>query len=136
MIIRKTTTAIIILVSLSFILSMGNLYSQPMEIEKPTSKRAKHLEDVKKNLGVHLQNIANLKSNINALKEELKILNTTIEKLIEDKAEKEALDLEHMHSYLRELNDNGSHILSNKQYALNDDILNICDKYFLERCQD
>jgi len=92
MIIRKTTSAIIILVSLSFILSRDNLYGQPMEIEKPTSKRVKRLEDVK-NLNVHLQDIANLESNINTLEEDLKTLNTTIEKLIEDKTGAEAVDL-------------------------------------------
>ena len=93
MIIKNTTSAIIILVSLSFILSRDNLYGQPMEIEKPTSKQAKRLEDVKKNLNVHLQNIANLESNINTLEEDLKTLNTTIEKLIENKTGAEAIDL-------------------------------------------
>ena len=71
----------------------GNLYSQPSNIEGLTSKRARRLEDVKKNLDVHLQDIANLKSNMNILKEELAILNTTTEKLIEGKAEVEALDI-------------------------------------------
>ena len=93
MIIKNTTSAIIILVSLSFILTRDNLYGQSFKTEELTSKQAKHLEGVKKNLDVHLQNIANLKSSRNVLKEELKTLNTTIEKLIEDKAEKEAVDL-------------------------------------------
>jgi len=93
MIIRKLAPAFIILVSLSFILSRGNLYSQPFKSEELTSKRAKRLEDAKENLDVYLQNIANLKSDINALKEELTILNTTIEKLVEGKAGVEALDL-------------------------------------------
>ncbi|MGR3292666.1 MAG: mechanosensitive ion channel domain-containing protein [Candidatus Scalindua sp.] len=93
MIIRKLAPAFIILVSLSFILSRGNLYSQPFKGVGLASKQAKRLEDVKKNLDVHLQNLANLKSSINVLKEELKILNTTIEKLIEDKADVETLDL-------------------------------------------
>ena len=93
MIIRKPASAIIILVSLSFILTGGNLYSQPLKNEELTSKQVKRLEDVSKGLDVYLQDIANLKSNVNTLKEELKILNTTIEKLIEDKAEAEVLDL-------------------------------------------
>jgi small-conductance mechanosensitive channel len=90
---RKTTSAIIILVSLSFVLARSNLYSQPFKSDELTSKRVKHLEDVKKNLDVRLQNIANLKSSINVLKEELKELNTTIEQLTESKAGAEVLDL-------------------------------------------
>ncbi|MBC8554747.1 MAG: hypothetical protein H8D23_34480 [Candidatus Brocadiales bacterium] len=92
MIIRKLTSAII-LASLSIALTGGNLYSQPVKIEELTPKRVKHIEDAGKKLDVSLQDIANLKSNINVLKEELKTLNTTIEKLIEGKAETEALDL-------------------------------------------
>ncbi|MHC4321154.1 MAG: mechanosensitive ion channel domain-containing protein, partial [Planctomycetota bacterium] len=93
MIIRKLVPAFIILVSLSFVLSRGNLYSQPFKDEELTSKQTEHLEELKNHLDVHLQDITNLKSDINALKEELKILNTTIEELIEGKAEVEALDL-------------------------------------------
>ena len=93
MIIRKLAPIFIILVSLSFTLSRGNLYSQSFKSEELTSKRAKRFEDVKKNLDVHLQNIANLESSINVLKEELKILNTTKEELIKGNAEAEVLDL-------------------------------------------
>ncbi len=93
MTIRKLISAIIILASLSLILIGGNLYSQPFKNEDLASKQAKHLEEVKKHLDIHLQDISNLKSDINALKEEFKILNTTVEGLIEGKAEAEALDL-------------------------------------------
>jgi hypothetical protein len=93
MTIRKLISAIIILASLSLILIGGNLYSQPFKNEDLASKQAKRLEEVKKHLGIHLQDISNLKSDINALKEEFKILNTTVEGLIEGKAEAEALDL-------------------------------------------
>jgi small-conductance mechanosensitive channel len=93
MIIRKLTSAIIILVSLSFIQTGGDLYSQPLKDEDLTSKRVQRLEDVKKDLDVHLQDVANLKTSLNVLKEELKTLNTTIKKLIEDKAEAEVLDV-------------------------------------------
>ncbi|MCP4252573.1 MAG: mechanosensitive ion channel [Candidatus Scalindua sp.] len=93
MIIRKLIPAFIILVSLSFVLTGGNLYSQPSKSDGLTSKRAEQFEEVKKNLDVHLQNITNLESGINVLKEELKIINITIEELIEDKAEVETIDL-------------------------------------------
>jgi len=95
MIIRKLAPAFIILVSLSFILINGSLYSQPLKSEDPTSRRAERSDDVKKNLDTdtYLHDIAILESNINALKEELKIVNTTIEKLIEDKTKAVALDL-------------------------------------------
>ena len=93
MTIKKLAPAFIILVSLSFVLTGGNLYSQPFKNGELTSKQTEHLEEVKKHLDIHLQDISNLKSDINALKEELKILNTTIEGLIEGKAEAEALDL-------------------------------------------
>ena len=93
MIIRKLAPAFIILVSLSFVLTRGSLYSQPFKNDELTSKRAQHIEDVKKDLDVRLQDIANLNSNINILKEELSTLSTTIEKLIEGKAETEALDI-------------------------------------------
>ena len=93
MIIRKLAFVIIFLVSLSFILIRGDLYSQPFKNEELTSKQVKHLEDISKDLDVYLQDIANLKSNVNALTEELKTLNTTIEQLIEGKAEVEAVDL-------------------------------------------
>jgi len=93
MIIRKLVPAFIILVSLFFVLIRGNLYSQPIKSEDPTSRLAERSDDVKKNLDVFLHDIAILKSNINTLKEELKIVNTTIEKLIEDKTKADALDL-------------------------------------------
>ena len=93
MIIRKLVPAFIFLVSLSLVLTGNSLYSQSFKTEKITSKQAKQLEDIKKNLDVHLQGIANLKSSINTLKEELKILNAEIEGLIEEKAEVETLDL-------------------------------------------
>ena len=93
MIIKKLAFVTIILVSLSFILTGGDLCCQPVKIEELTSKQEKRLEDVKKDIAVHLQDIANLKSNVNTLEEEEKILNTSIEKLIEGKAGVEALDI-------------------------------------------
>ena len=93
MIIKKLASAIIILVSLSFVLTWGSLFGQSVKIEELTSKQERQLEDVKKALGVYLQDIAILKSNVNTLEEELKILNTSIEKLIEDKVGVEVLDL-------------------------------------------
>ncbi|MBT7210240.1 MAG: hypothetical protein HN862_02335, partial [Candidatus Scalindua sp.] len=93
MIIKKLAPAFIILVSLSFVLVSSNLYSQAIKSEEPTSRRVEHSDDVKKNIDAYLHDIAILKSNINALKEELKIINITIEKLIEDKVKSEALGL-------------------------------------------
>ena len=93
MIIRKLAPVFIILLFLSFVLTRGNLYGKPFENKELTSKQAKHLEDVKKNLDARLQDITNLKSGTNALKEELKVLNTTIEELTEGKAGVVALDL-------------------------------------------
>ena len=93
MIIKKLAPAFIILVSLSFVLVSSNLYSQAIKSEEPTSRRVGHSDDVKKNPADDLYDITILKSNINALKEELKIVNATIEKLIEDKTKAEALDL-------------------------------------------
>ena len=93
MIIRKLAPVFIILVSLSLVLTRGNLYGKPFENKELTSKQAKHLEDVKKNLDARLQDITNLKSGTSALKEELKVLNTTIEELTEGKAGVVALDL-------------------------------------------
>jgi small-conductance mechanosensitive channel len=93
MIIRKSVSIIIILVSVSFGLTAGDLCSQPAEIEDPKLKQTTLLEDIKKVLENHELDITTLESNIKLLKGELETLNATKEKLIEDKIEVATLDL-------------------------------------------
>jgi small-conductance mechanosensitive channel len=91
--IRKLVFFITILVSLSFSISGVELFSQPQEIEDVKVKRTELIKDIKKILEDHGQDMAHLESKLSVLKEELKLLNTTREKLIEDKAEVATLDL-------------------------------------------
>jgi small-conductance mechanosensitive channel len=89
----RRVVSIIILVSVSFGLTTGNLCGQPAEIKDLVLKQATLLEDIKKILENHEQNITSLESSIKLLKGELETLEATKEKLIEDKAEVATLDL-------------------------------------------
>jgi len=84
---RKFTSIIIIFVYLSFGAYAAELYSQPAEIKDITSKRTEFLENTKDILESNGQDVTNLESDLNILKEELKTLKTTRDKLIEDKIE-------------------------------------------------
>ena len=77
---------IIILVSVSFGLTMGDLYSQPAQVNE-LLQQPKLIEDIKRTLASNGQDIINIESNLKSLQEELEALNATREKLIEDKAE-------------------------------------------------
>jgi len=66
---------------------------QTAEVEDLTAKLTNFLNDVEKILESHEQEITGLESNISILKEELKTLNATRERLIEDKAEGAVLEL-------------------------------------------
>ena len=91
--IRKLLSIIIVLVSISFGLTVGDLWSQPAEIKDLTLKQTTLPEDIKKALENHDLDIAHLESKIKLLKGELETLNATREKLIEDKAEGAVLEL-------------------------------------------
>ncbi|MFQ5963029.1 MAG: mechanosensitive ion channel domain-containing protein [Candidatus Scalinduaceae bacterium] len=90
--VRKLVSIIIILVSISFGLTTDDLCSQPTEIKDLTLKRTELLENIKKTLVNHRQDITNLESSVRGIKEELRTLNATREKLIEDKVESAVLE--------------------------------------------
>lgn len=94
MIIKKLSLAFSILFSFTCLtMSTVGYCDQTAEVEDLTAKRTNFLNDVEKIFESHEQEITGLESNISILKEELKTLNATMERLIEDKAEGEALDL-------------------------------------------
>ncbi len=88
--IRKAASVITILVSISFSMSDAELYGQPPEIKDIALKRTDLLEDIRKAIEGHGQDVTDLESNLNNLKEEL---NGTTEKLIENNAEGSILEL-------------------------------------------
>ena len=94
MIIKKLSFAFIILFSFTCLtMSTVGHCDQTAEVEDLTAKRTNFLNDVEKILESHEQEITGLESNISILKEELKTLNATRERLIEDKAEGAVLAL-------------------------------------------
>ena len=94
MIIKKLSFAFIILFSFTCLtMSTVGHCDQTAEVEDLTAKLTNFLNDVEKILESHEQEITGLESNISILKEELKTLNATRERLIEDKAEGAVLEL-------------------------------------------
>ncbi len=91
--IRKLVSLVIILVFMSFGMSGVELCGQPTELKDLILKRATLLEDIKKTLESNEQDIINIESNLKVLKGELETLDTTKEKLIEDKVDVATLDL-------------------------------------------
>jgi Small-conductance mechanosensitive channel len=89
---RKSTFIIIIFVNLAIIAYETKLYSQPDEIQNMTIQRTEFLKNAKNILESSEQDVTNLESSLNTLKEELKTLKARRDKLIEDKVEGDALD--------------------------------------------
>ncbi|MDR4498380.1 MAG: mechanosensitive ion channel [Candidatus Scalindua sp.] len=83
--IRKAIS-IIILISVYFGLTIGDLCGQPTDV-KEILQQATPLEDIKKTLASNGQDIINIELNLKVLKEELETLHAAREKLIEDKVE-------------------------------------------------
>ncbi|GAX63051.1 small-conductance mechanosensitive channel [Candidatus Scalindua japonica] len=90
---RKFASIIIIFVYLSFNTSKAGLCSQPADFNDIKLKQTEFQENIKDILGRNGQDITNLESNVNILKEEIKTLKKTKDKLIENKVEGEVLDL-------------------------------------------
>src|SRR3989338_2313404 len=94
MIIKKLSFAFIILFSFTCLtMSTVGHCDRSAEVEDLTAKLTNFLNYVEKILESHEQEITGLESNISILKEELKTLNATRERLIEDKAEGAVLEL-------------------------------------------